>query len=157
MKMQKGFTLIELMIVIAILGILIAIALPAYQDYTIRAKVSEGLNLAAAAKLAVSETKLSGNLTTNNGWPQDNNQAGYGGATTTIVTSIVISIAGGTSNVLITYATPTEIATKTLALQASIGTGGVVQWDCTAAAGTATYGGTVGSVLAKYSPANCRG
>ena len=56
MKLQKGFTLIELMIVIAIIGILAAIAIPAYQDYTIRAKVSEGLNLAGAAKLAVSET-----------------------------------------------------------------------------------------------------
>ncbi len=54
--MQKGFTLIELMIVIAIIGILAAIAIPAYQDYTIRAKVSEGLNLAGAAKLAVAET-----------------------------------------------------------------------------------------------------
>ncbi|MBT2747931.1 MULTISPECIES: prepilin-type N-terminal cleavage/methylation domain-containing protein [unclassified Lysobacter] len=56
MKKQKGFTLIELMIVIAILGILIAIALPAYQDYTVRAKNAECLNIAAAAKLAVSET-----------------------------------------------------------------------------------------------------
>jgi type IV pilus assembly protein PilA len=56
MKMQKGFTLIELMIVIAILGILIAIALPAYQDYSIRARVSEGLAQAAPAKLAVAET-----------------------------------------------------------------------------------------------------
>jgi type IV pilus assembly protein PilA len=55
-SMQKGFTLIELMIVVAIIGILAAVALPAYQDYTVRAKVTEGLSLATAAKLAVAET-----------------------------------------------------------------------------------------------------
>ena len=55
-QMQKGFTLIELMIVVAIIGILAAVALPAYQDYTIRAKVTEGLSLAASAKTAVVET-----------------------------------------------------------------------------------------------------
>jgi type IV pilus assembly protein PilA len=56
MQVQKGFTLIELMIVVAIIGILAAIAIPAYQDYTIRAQVTEGLNLAGAAKAAVAES-----------------------------------------------------------------------------------------------------
>jgi len=59
MKKMQGFTLIELMIVIAILGILVAIALPAYQDYTVRARVSEGVAQTAPAKLAVSETAAS--------------------------------------------------------------------------------------------------
>ncbi len=57
-KLQQGFTLIELMIVVAIIGILAAIAIPAYQDYTIRAQVSEGMSLAAAAKAAVAESFL---------------------------------------------------------------------------------------------------
>src|SRR5690606_28183198 len=70
-KIQQGFTLIELMIVIAILGILMAIAIPAYQDYTVRAKVSEGMNVAGAAKLAVAETRQ-----TAGEWPDTNPEAG---------------------------------------------------------------------------------
>jgi len=69
--MQKGFTLIELMIVVAIIGILAAIAIPAYQDYTIRAQVSEGMTLAAAAKAAVAETFLNTGIA-----PVDRTEAG---------------------------------------------------------------------------------
>ena len=60
MNKQKGFTLIELMIVVAIVGILAAIAIPAYQDYTVRARVTEGLSLASAAKVTVAENAMSG-------------------------------------------------------------------------------------------------
>ena len=150
MKMQKGFTLIELMIVIAILGILIAIALPAYQDYTVRAKVSEGLNLAAAAKLAVGETRLS--LGT---WPGTNLAAGYDGATTAIVGSIVVGTNGA---ITITYLAPQIPGGGTLGLMPTMTTaanGAVIVWGCNAV-GSVKNGGTAGTLLAKYAPANCR-
>jgi len=70
-KEQQGFTLIELMIVVAIIGILAAVAIPAYQDYTIRAQISEGLTLSASAKLAVSEYFME-----NGAWPSNNDDAG---------------------------------------------------------------------------------
>ncbi|HEY1036499.1 MAG TPA: pilin [Burkholderiaceae bacterium] len=94
-KNMQGFTLIELMIVIAIIAILLVIAIPAYQDYTVRARVSEGVNLAAAAKLAVSETTLdTGTLPGNNG------DAGYQSPSSTYVSSITIG-ANGVVDVLL--------------------------------------------------------
>lgn len=143
MKLQKGFTLIELMIVIAIIGILAAIALPAYQDYTVRSKVSEGLNMVGAAKLAVSETYDStGNFLVNN--------TSYGlPLATSIKGNYVSTIAAAAQAITITY-NPTGIGGNptadggTIILRATTNTGSV-EWTCTG-----------GNIVAKYRPANCR-
>ena len=141
-RQQKGFTLIELMIVVAIIGILAAIAIPAYQDYTIRAQVSEGLNLAGGAKAAVAEYTMD-----RGSFPADNNEAGISLANqitgkyvdTVTVSNGLISVAyGGEANVIL----------RTGVLELSPFTSaGSVEWDCRA-------NGT--TIAAKHLPAACR-
>lgn len=139
---QKGFTLIELMIVIAILGILAVVALPAYQDYTVRAKISEGLGLAEPAKLAVAETAAAlGGLA-----KIDANNTGYtfpaGG--TKYVESITIGVGtgkitvktkdtGSSTNPIFTL-TPTQAKAED-----------PITWECKSSGGEP-----------KHLPANCR-
>ena len=150
-SIQKGFTLIELMIVVAIIGILAAVALPAYQDYTVRAKVTEGLSLAGAAKIAVAENASQGRAY-GSGWVSP--------SVTTTVDLVAIDPANGV--ITVTYGAAIDGGTttkKTITMvpdsggpftlgtlsATSIPTGGSVTWDCT--------GGTLN---VKYRPAACR-
>jgi type IV pilus assembly protein PilA len=162
-KAQKGFTLIELMIVIAIIGILAAIAIPQYQDYVTRSKVTEGLNLAAAAKTAVAETfQAKGSMPTTGtnasfGLPTGSSIAG------TYVSSV--SVAAGTAQgtggvITITYGpADANLSTKVLTL-VPITTAGGISWECGYSTITvdgitqAPTGNT--TVLPKYLPQNCR-
>jgi type IV pilus assembly protein PilA len=141
MKKQQGFTLIELMIVVAIIGILAAIAIPAYQDYTIRAQVSEGINLSAGAKAAISEYFMD-----KGALPLNNAEAGLD-TPTAIVGNYVTQVASANGTITVTYGNEanTAIDTQTLSLVPDTTSGGSVQWTCSR-----------GSLAAKHVPSACR-
>ena len=167
-KLHQGFTLIELMIVVAIIGILAAIAIPAYQDYTVRSKVTEGLSLADAEKVAVAE-----------GY-QSNDVAGVKTAaaalvlnpvTSKYVTSLTIATAAASLGMItVLYsANVAQISGKTIVLQPEIGgavlaTGltGAIDWACaTTTATTATSQNlaapaTLGTMNPRYAPTQCK-
>lgn len=102
--MQKGFTLIELMIVVAIVGILAAVAIPAYQDYLVRARISEGLGIAGAAKTTVSENAIAGRNDLALGW-------NFATATDSVQN---VAVAAGTGIITVTYGANAQNVVLTL-------------------------------------------
>ena len=158
-RAQQGFTLIELMIVVAIIGILAAVALPAYQDYTKRAKVSEGLSLAGSAKLNIAENYSNAKLYSV-GWTPPSataaiNSVGINDANGQVTITMNAPVQANATLILRPYTgpntAPIALANSTAPYQPADGN---ISWACGAAGAAAPA--IPGTLLAKYAPSNCR-
>ncbi|WP_041522485.1 pilin [Gilvimarinus agarilyticus] len=158
-KVQQGFTLIELMIVVAIIGILAAVALPAYQDYTIRSQVTEGMSLASAAKTAVAETYINRGVA-----PADRTGAGMSATPTDTNGQYVSQVAVANGEITVTFGVNVNanINGNTLVLTPYESADGSIAWQCNSATagpvpgGAALSGPTLGTLPAQYAPSQCR-
>ena len=158
-SIQKGFTLIELMIVVAIIGILAAVALPAYQDYTVRAKLSEAILAGSTCRTAVTEVyQTSSSLPAAGAWGCEAGSAAGGASATKYVQNVTTSAAGVISILTTTDTSLKGAAGKTIEMTPLLASGTAVasvgdpiaSWKCGPKSTDAT-------ALTKYLPASCRG